>query len=611
MQVCNYDPKNTIQIYNITNNLTKISNTSPQILYTELGNDDKLIETLQQKIKQDCNTKNILIRCSSKHFPIADKINQFLNWINQQKIQTKNLSIYHETKDMKDIIYNISTVKKNINIFSSEEAIITRAEYSFSFPSKYIPGKTYEGTVNGQQFLYQTRSTKNENDSNKLEDQWWAKVYLSIPPCATGRFVQFTGTCWFNSVLNMLVLTPKIANLLKTKWMALDIAVKKELEGITFETCPLKTYPLNKMLFVVINNLLIKGIKAKTNVDFISGIAKEAKTQYKTIYKVKDIETKNDDGGTNTYAIRLILETLCTPIKEFNIFDIDNTSDYKNKKINTLNTEDDAYFAKYKDKENKWNAMVSEYNRLLNMKKSDINKYNAFIPEYNASDRSSEKTSKLNKLKENMGTSTQIFDQYKIGYEKSKKIFENDEKELDLYRISYEKNKQLVEDKVAKLKSFDKIINSGNNFAIGKDMADLFVYPMKDTDGPLIIIVQGSTINLFLKAPIQLTYGANTYELSAANVTPYKGHTIAGLICNNKKYLYDSNNAIAYDDWSNGKIDNYAPILLEKFRIVADYKGLNNLVYVRKDYMIQGGSDPYFEKYKKYKTKYLKLKNSI
>jgi hypothetical protein len=61
------------------------------------------------------------------------------------------------------------------------------------------------------------------------------------------------------------------------------------------------------------------------------------------------------------------------------------------------------------------------------------------------------------------------------------------------------------------------------------------------------------------------------HEKTQMNVVTYKlvgsvivitnndgdGHAIAGLSCDGKYYIFDSNNLLTYDDWHKGKFDNY------------------------------------------------------
>jgi hypothetical protein len=93
--------------------------------------------------------------------------------------------------------------------------------------------------------------------------------------------------------------------------------------------------------------------------------------------------------------------------------------------------------------------------------------------------------------------------------------------------------------------------------------------------------------------------------LEAYTLGPYPGHAIAGLKCNGTEYVYDSNNVIAYDNWSNGNLNNYE----EANRGQAQFNGLFTLIYIKND--LSGGNNIYYSKYMKYKTKYLELKNTL
>lgn len=46
--------------------------------------------------------------------------------------------------------------------------------------------------------------------STNIVDKWWYKYFMRSLPCARGRIIQFAGTCWFNVILNTILLTPKL-----------------------------------------------------------------------------------------------------------------------------------------------------------------------------------------------------------------------------------------------------------------------------------------------------------------------------------------------------------------------------------------------------------------
>jgi hypothetical protein len=47
-------------------------------------------------------------------------------------------------------------------------------------------------------------------DSTNLVDKWWYEYFMRSLPCARKRVIQFFGTCWFNVILNTILLTPKL-----------------------------------------------------------------------------------------------------------------------------------------------------------------------------------------------------------------------------------------------------------------------------------------------------------------------------------------------------------------------------------------------------------------
>ncbi len=50
--------------------------------------------------------------------------------------------------------------------------------------------------------------------SDDVHDRWWFRYFARAMTCARARILQTNGTCWFNSVFNMLIMNPRIRGLL-------------------------------------------------------------------------------------------------------------------------------------------------------------------------------------------------------------------------------------------------------------------------------------------------------------------------------------------------------------------------------------------------------------
>lgn len=60
-----------------------------------------------------------------------------------------------------------------------------------------------------------------------LMSQWWLTEILNTPVCAFGRYKQLSGTCWFNTTINSLILSPRLSKMLTIEYEKLSINYKK------------------------------------------------------------------------------------------------------------------------------------------------------------------------------------------------------------------------------------------------------------------------------------------------------------------------------------------------------------------------------------------------
>ncbi len=58
---------------------------------------------------------------------------------------------------------------------------------------------------------------KQREESHLVTDTWWYRYFNRTMSCARGRVLQFRGTCWFNTILNTMLLTPPLKSYLKAK----------------------------------------------------------------------------------------------------------------------------------------------------------------------------------------------------------------------------------------------------------------------------------------------------------------------------------------------------------------------------------------------------------
>lgn len=124
-----------------------------------------------------------------------------------------------------------------------------------------------------------TNSYYDTNKIQQVEETWWFKMYFDSPYCAFGRFVQFSGTCWFNAVINSLILIPSIAVILTYMYghWAKGLSpeeLKNFQDSASFQSCP-ANMTLKQMLYTIVYLVFIKGERAirSDNSNFIAHYA--------------------------------------------------------------------------------------------------------------------------------------------------------------------------------------------------------------------------------------------------------------------------------------------------------------------------------------------------
>lgn len=496
--ICKFNIENPTKIIHILSSLESPLNTErlskSWIMYIPI----KIDQLSRELINTKCDS-NILIIASSKIKNVSTKLNKFISNLDKENISFQNITIYHETKDTNNMVYKNNNFKKIINIFSSGLFI------NYIFPDNIKFNFTYdiETKYNSKYFSASIQLRDTLSISNRVDLQWWFKLYFSIPPCATGRFVQFTGTCWFNTAFNTLILTPKIAGLLKNYYHMQDDETKKNIEQFTFESCPTLNMNLKSILQIIIYNILIKGTKAKfTHGNFIGHLAARTKSlsetgseEYYNNLKLKDLKEAENygEGYWEEKALFVMMNILFTNKEDFYYFNYDDMIKETNNKITSL------------------------YNRINFMK--DLNKNGIMDKKIESIEN------EINNLK------TPKF--------------------IDVFE-------KLTSNNIIRLSSEDLNI---------KKLPLILVFSKQFEFKNLAQFIEINGIR---------------YNLEAAGITLEKpnqsGHAISGLKCNDKYYIYDSNNIISDDDWSFGNLQNYS-ILNKDFNQYNNYN-FSYLIYI-------------------------------
>jgi hypothetical protein len=124
-------------------------------------------------------------------------------------------------------------------------------------------------------------SDKQARNVDLVKQSWFTHFVKIRPSCARGRLIQFTGTCWVNSALNIILLTPVLAARAKRyfesqhkEWSDEQMQTKYDMSSC-MRRVKANTTPDDHKKFVkhslhtLVYNILIKGRKSEhTNGNF-------------------------------------------------------------------------------------------------------------------------------------------------------------------------------------------------------------------------------------------------------------------------------------------------------------------------------------------------------
>ena len=117
----------------------------------------------------------------------------------------------------------------------------TNPLYKLTLSSSYNYDK--RDTIDDVSIYKYTYFQKQRAESHLVTDTWWYHYFNRTLPCARGRVIQFGGTCWFNTVLNTMLLSTPVKNYLKETLVYSDsfkpylkenFNSYNELDGYTF-----------------------------------------------------------------------------------------------------------------------------------------------------------------------------------------------------------------------------------------------------------------------------------------------------------------------------------------------------------------------------------------
>lgn len=251
-----------------------------------------------KEIVKACSLRNVVIYIDSVSSPESSKIVNFAFSKLSRNVVANNITVINYTNSSYNTVTAVKPLRKTINIAFSNFVV-----YSDSFFGKSLEGSkpfnqtfkvselaaasrrystndsvalnlanTWEGARNQKltanfRFL---RTPKLSEMTGRIENLWWFKLYFAIPPCASVRLIQSTGTCWLNALLNCILLPPEFSNLIRHRFPEM-----KNKYGIDRDDqlVPLNQFvqrletnqsgSLELMTLSLIGNLISTGAKAK------------------------------------------------------------------------------------------------------------------------------------------------------------------------------------------------------------------------------------------------------------------------------------------------------------------------------------------------------------
>ncbi len=303
-------------------------------------------KVLESFVKLQCD-RNILVYGSSNSQTntqalVVKLMQEMVDSLPKNK-RWNNVTFIHECKNTANVVFDTYNDKKQLVCKKIVNAIISNLVF--------YPGtndalqKNWNYTILDQDTNrnYTLRAVQLPTSTNttQLEEAWWYKWYITSPYCVFGRFIQFSGTCWFNSVINSLILVPSIAVILiymYGKWAkSLDQQQLKDFEdNASFYKCPVNM-SVKDVLYTIVYLIFIKGQRATASKDdFISHYASIVKSSseygtteyYQALIKQKGLEDARKDYGGNGYYVIDGMKELLLQVFPSNIAVMIKVEDY-------------------------------------------------------------------------------------------------------------------------------------------------------------------------------------------------------------------------------------------------------------------------------------------
>jgi len=209
------EPQKPYQIFHVLitranqliHNQSILLNQDPNVSYKELvvpiqGNTYRL-----PRFECDSQYETLFIVSSigftSNEFAVLTQIMTDIN----QTIHQSNVILLHDT------LYHVwpenqfSHFRKVVNCYSIDDIPPRQSPLGRLILAKTNHFLDARESVQGVSIYSYAYFQEEKKKSHLVSDTWWYIYFIRSIPCARGRVLQASGTCWFNTILNTLLLT--------------------------------------------------------------------------------------------------------------------------------------------------------------------------------------------------------------------------------------------------------------------------------------------------------------------------------------------------------------------------------------------------------------------
>lgn len=249
--------------------------------------------------------RQVMIACSSqvfsglRHINISEVVNDALDAFFEGKsrsVRLRHITILHHTNTLKKVVFNHGQQVRSItNVWFCVE--VEKCLKGLNLVSAKVTNaacgakQTVKLVRNGREFSHR-RICELPSIQDLLEPHvesaWWYKLFKSVPRCAEGRNIQQAGTCWWDAIMNSLLLSQTAAEMMRMKWNALDPDEQEECKKVTLRMCPTETMSHAMFMCVLIYHILIVGDRAR----FLQPVRDDG-----TSWSLKDYQGTEQDIG--------------------------------------------------------------------------------------------------------------------------------------------------------------------------------------------------------------------------------------------------------------------------------------------------------------------------